>query len=139
MSYISQSRLSRYFSRLGKLIESAITTAPLLVLLPELVLLEQIALGQAPFLHGLRRQESHLPLFDRFFGIYGPVRLPTSVHRSRSPLGFSARTLSPSAQGQRWDLPVPVQKASVRAKGLRPRGTVATLSITSCTVLPSVG
>jgi len=31
---------------------------------------------------------------------YGPVRLPMSVHRSRTPLGFSARTLEPSAQGR---------------------------------------
>jgi len=105
---------------------------------PELDLSEQIPLGQAPSLHCLRRQESHLPLFGRFSGTYWPVRLPTSVHRSSAPLGFTARTLIPSGHGQTWDLPVPVRKASVRAWGLRPRGTITPLAIAMCSVLPSV-
>jgi len=75
---------------------------------PELVLLEQIPLGQSPSLHGLLRQDSHLSSIGPFLGIYGPVRLPTSVHRSRTPLGFPARTVLPLPQGQRWDLPVGV-------------------------------
>ena len=69
---------------------------------------------------------------------YGPVRLPMLVHRSRTPLGFSARTLKPSAQGRTWDLPVSVWKASERAWGLRPRGAETHLAITICPVLPSV-
>jgi hypothetical protein len=107
-------------------------------LCPEPVLSEQIPLGQAPSLHSLRRQESHLPLFDRFSGTYWPVRLPTSVHRSRAPLGFTARTLAPSSHGQTWDLPVPVRKASVRVWGLRPRGAETPLAMAMCSVLPSV-
>jgi hypothetical protein len=39
-------------------------------------------------------------LFGRFCGSYGPVRLPTSVHRCRAPLGFAARTLAPSAEAR---------------------------------------
>ena len=67
---------------------------------------------------------------------YGSVRLPTSVRRSRTPLGFTARTLSPP--GQTWDLPVPVRKASVHAWGLRPRGAETHLALAMYSVLPSV-
>jgi len=69
---------------------------------------------------------------------YEPVRLPTSVHRSRVPSGFTAQTLAPSPQGRTWDLPVPVRKASVRAWGLRPRGAETPLAKVMCPVLPSV-
>jgi hypothetical protein len=69
---------------------------------------------------------------------YWPVRLPTSVHRSRTPLGLSARTLAPSFQDQTWDLPVPVREASMRARGLRPRGAGTPLALPMCPVLPSV-
>jgi hypothetical protein len=69
---------------------------------------------------------------------YGPVRLPISVRRSRVPSGFTARTLQPSDQGQIWDLPVPVRKASVRAWGLRPREAKTHLALAMYSVLPSV-
>jgi len=41
----------------------------LLALCPELVLPEQIPLGQAPSLHNLRQRESHPLLFDCFLGV----------------------------------------------------------------------
>jgi RNA-directed DNA polymerase len=86
-------------SKTRKIIKSHLgsTTAPFPVLRPELVLLEQIPLGQAPSLHNLRQRESHPLLFDCFYGTYGPVRLPVSVHRCRVPLGFTARAVAPSA------------------------------------------
>ena len=70
---------------------SAFTANPFLVLSPELVLSEQIPLGQAPSLHSLRQLESHPLLFDCFYGTYWPVRLPMSVHRCRVPSRFTAR------------------------------------------------
>jgi len=75
------------------------------------------------------------PLVRLFLRYYGSVRLPTSVHRCRAPLRFTAR---PSLFGQTGDLPVPVQKASRRAQGLRPREANALLALTKCIVLPSV-
>ena len=75
------------------------------------------------------------PFVRLFPWYYGSVRLPTSVHRCRAPLGFTAR---PGLSGRAWDLPVPVQKASVRARGLRPRGVKVSLALLEHLVLPSV-
>ena len=74
------------------------------------------------------------PLVRLFLRYYESVRLPTSVHRYRAPLGFTAR---PYVFGQTWDLPVPVQKVSRRAQGLRPRGAKTPLALARCLVLPS--
>jgi hypothetical protein len=131
---VATSCLSYPFQRILQVLHDRSFSA----LCPKLVLPERIPLGQAPSLHSLRRQGSHLPLFGRFLGNYGPVRLPLSVHCSRVPLGFTARTLTPSGHGQTWDLPVTVRKASVRARGLRPRGAGTPLARTMCSVLPSV-
>jgi hypothetical protein len=75
------------------------------------------------------------PLVRLFLRYYGSVRLPTSVHRCRAPLRFTAR---PSLFGQTGDLPVPMQKASRRAQGLRPRGANTLLALTKRIVLPSM-
>ncbi len=75
------------------------------------------------------------PLVRLFLRYYGSVRLPTSVHRCRAPLRFTAR---PSLFGQTWDLPVPVQKASRHAQGLRPRGVNTLLALAKRIMLPSV-
>jgi len=74
------------------------------------------------------------PFVRLFPWYYGSVRLPTSVHRCRAPLGFTAR---PGISGRAWDLPVPVQKASRRAQGLRPRGAETPLALARCLVWPS--
>jgi hypothetical protein len=74
------------------------------------------------------------PLVRLFLRYYGSVRLPTSVHRCRAPLRFTAR---PSLFGQTWDLPVPVRKASRRAQGLRPRGVNSLLAMSKRLILPS--
>ena len=64
---------------------------------------------------------------------------PTSYVRSSlsCSLGIHSADRSAIRHDQTQDLPVPVRKASVRAQGLRPRGTVTSLAITLCYVLPS--
>lgn len=52
-------------------------------------------------------------------------------------LGIHSANLDAICQGQTWDLPVPVRKASVRAWGLRPRGVETSLAITIRSILPS--
>ena len=69
-----------------------------------------IPLGQAPSLPLLRQQDSHLPLFEGFFGTYGPVRLPTPVHRHRAPFGFMARPPGPFPRGRRGISRFPCRK-----------------------------
>jgi hypothetical protein len=64
---------------------------------------------------------------------------PTSHSRSSPSCSFRIQGASPKAisQGQVWDLPVPVQKVSVRARGLRPRRASPSLALTRWIVLPS--
>jgi len=64
---------------------------------------------------------------------------PTSHDRSSPSCSFRIHGASPRAiaQEQAWDLPAPVQKASVRARGLRPRRASPSLAIAEGTVLPS--
>ncbi len=55
----------------------------------------------------------------RLHGYYGGVRLPTVVHHRLRLLAFPMRTTAArvmSAAGRPWDLPVPVQEASARAR-----------------------
>lgn len=87
-----------------------------LALCPEPGLLSRLSLGQTPSLHRLRR--ARCPgLFVRLFRwYYGPVRLPTAVHRGCTFL-LAARTLA-TGQGQQGDLPGSAQEVSVRAWGL---------------------
>lgn len=54
------------------------------------------------------------------------------------PLGVHSAALGSISQGRTGDLPVPVQKISRRAQGLRPRGAYTLLALTKCIVLPSV-
>jgi hypothetical protein len=65
---------------------------------------------------------------------------PTSPVRSSlsCPLEVHSTTLSSISQGQTRDLPVPVQKVSRRAQGLRPRGANTPLALARCIMLPSV-
>jgi hypothetical protein len=64
---------------------------------------------------------------------------PTSHVRSSPSCSFRIPGASPRAisQGQAWDLPVPVQRVSVRARGLRPRRASPSLALAGRTVLPS--
>jgi hypothetical protein len=64
---------------------------------------------------------------------------PTSYVRSplSCSLGIHSADRSAIRHGQTQDLPVPVRKASVRARGLRPRGARTPLAISICSVLPS--
>jgi hypothetical protein len=62
-----------------------------------LVLPEKILLGQAPSLDPLRRRWRTIALVLGLRRYYGPVRLPVSVHRRRSPVD--------SRRGRRHSLP----------------------------------
>ena len=61
----------------------------------------------------------------------------TAHHRLTSS-DFPIRSLFPCEQRQSWDLPIPVQGVSVRARGLRPRRVRAPPALSMRTVLPSV-
>jgi hypothetical protein len=74
-------------------------------------------------------------LVRRLHRYYGTVRLPALVHRRRVSSDFPTRPVAPSAAGQ--DLPVLVRSVSVRARGLRPRGTRLRLAISTHPVSPS--
>ena len=65
---------------------------------------------------------------------------PTSHSRSSPSCSFRIHgaSLEAISQGRLWDLPVPVQKASMRARGLRPRGAKPSLALSVRLVLPSV-
>ena len=64
---------------------------------PVLGLPARVPLGQVPFLHRLRGP-GRTPLVVRQLPrYYGPVRLPTPVHRMRAPSGFHPRAGAPSA------------------------------------------
>ena len=99
-----------------------------LTLSPEPSLLSRIPFGQVPFLQALRQPWLPMTFVRALLRYYELVRLPAVVHRGRTPIGFAARTL-PTGQGQRQDLPGSVQRASVRAWGLRPRGVRAHLAM----------
>ncbi len=68
-----------------------------------------------------------------------PWACPTSHDRSSPSCSFRIHGASPRAisQGQAWDLPVPVQRVSMRARGLRPRRARPSLALAGRTVLPS--
>src|SRR6516225_317997 len=84
---------------------------------PVCALLACVPLGPRPWLHRLRRR---LPgIVRRLHGYYGGVRLPTVVHHRLRLLAFPMRTGAArlmSAAGRPWDLPIPVQEASVPAR-----------------------
>jgi hypothetical protein len=99
-------------------------------------LLKRPPLGQLPSLHPLRS-----PLTDLVRGLswyYGVVRLPMTAHHRLTSSDFPMRPPFPCEQRQPWDLPIPVQGVSVRARGLRPRRARAPLALSMRTVLPSV-
>ena len=64
---------------------------------------------------------------------------PTSHVRTSPSCSFRIQGASPRgiSQGQAWDLPVPVQRVSVRARGLRPRSANPSLALMRWIVLPS--
>jgi len=118
---------------------SAFTAHPFLALSPELVLSEQIPLGQSPSLHSLRQRESHPFLFGRFCGTYWPVRLPMSVHRCRTPSGFAARSLAPSAKDRHGISRFPCEKLPCVRRVLdhaRPKYTLRKRCILFCLPIP---
>ena len=53
---------------------------------------------------------------------YGAVRLPTNVHVGRTATGLLRPARRYLSGGRLWGLPVPVQRVSTHAQGLRLRG-----------------
>ena len=104
-------------------------------LCPEHVLLKRLPLGQLPSLHPLRSPLTSL--VRRLPRYYGAVRLPMTAHHRLVSSDFPMRPRFPCEQRQSWDLPIPVQGVSVRARGLRPRRVRAPLALSMRTVLPS--
>ncbi len=76
-------------------------------LCPEPGLLDRVPLGRPPSLHGLRLRWRTTDLVRPLPRYYEAVRLPTSVHRCRAPVG-SQRGPRRLPRGRSWDLPVPV-------------------------------
>ena len=76
-------------------------------------------------------------LVRRLLRYYGPVRLPAFVHHRLVSLDFPTRPEALFASEATRDLPVPAQGVSVRARGLRPRGTPSRLAISVPRMLPS--
>jgi len=75
--------------------------------------------GPPPFLHRLRhRWRGFVRRLPRY---YGAVRLLPSVHHRLRPSRPSRHGPLPRRDGQTRDLPVSVQRVSIRAWGLRPR------------------
>ena len=107
-----------------------------LALSPEPGLLSRIPLGQAPSLQSLRRTHMRRSLVRALLRYYGLVRLPVVVHHGCTFL-LAART-TPTRRGQQRDLPGSAQRASARARVLRPRGAGHRLAIAPVSVLPSV-
>jgi hypothetical protein len=86
------SHLPTSLSRLPYPLQRTLQTFPKLCSAP--VLLVQIPLGQAPFLHHLRSRYAGLVRW--LLRSYGPVRLPATVHHWRSSLDFPMRSGPPS-------------------------------------------
>jgi hypothetical protein len=86
------SHLPISLSRLPYPLQRTLQTFPKLCSAP--VLLVQIPLGQAPFLHHLRSRYAGLVRW--LLRSYGPVRLPATVHHWRSSLDFPMRSGPPS-------------------------------------------
>src|SRR5712671_4944042 len=107
-------------------------------LCPVCALLACVPLGPRPWLHRLRRR---LPgIVRRLHGYYGGVRLPTVVHHRLRLLAFPMRTRAAhvvSAAGRPWDLPVPVQEASARARVCDHAGSSGRSQIARPCVWPS--
>ena len=72
--------------------------------------------------------------FPRYYGV---VRLPMTAHHRLTSLDFPMRPLFPCEQRQPWDLPIPAQGVSVRARGLRPRRERTPLALSIRPLLPS--
>ena len=52
-------------------------------------------------------------------------------------IAFAGRSLRLSSRGEAWGLPVPALEASIRAEGLRPRGSADELALAFTDILPS--
>ena len=85
---------------------------------PLRVLLARVPLASAPSLHGLR--SGRAALFGRFFGTTDRSDFSATVHRRLRPFGLPG-ALRGATRGGSGDLPVPAQRVSVHAWGLRPR------------------
>src|SRR5260370_26010696 len=102
---------------------------------PGRVLPVRVPLGQAPYLHPLRRGRLRfVPLLRRY---YGPVRLPRAVRHRRTATGLSDAARGTIRRGRLGDLPVLAHGDSARARGLRPRRAARRLAITTTLVWPS--
>ena len=81
---------TRFIHRLTYPFQRTLQPSP--ALNPLASLLAQIAFGQPPFLHQLRRRTLPPNFVRRFLRYYRVVRLLRFVHRMLVPLGFHART-----------------------------------------------
>jgi hypothetical protein len=62
---------------------------------------------------------------------------PLPVRRCHAPLGVQSMAPDPISQGRPRDLPVPMQKVSRPAQGLRPPRVRTPLALSSCPVWPT--
>jgi hypothetical protein len=104
---------------------------------PVHAVLARVPLGPCPWLHGLRRQ---LPGTVRpLHSYYGRIRLLPVVHHRLRLIAFPMRAGTAIAAGQRRDLPVPVQGASVHARVSDHAEPTLVLALTHAIVWPSAG
>src|ERR1700736_1339307 len=79
----------------------------------------RVPLGRSPSLHRLRQPHAFV---RRLLGYYAPVDLPAGVHAGCTSQGLFRPTCRPIGGRCPRDLPVPVQRVSTHAQGLRLRG-----------------
>ena len=100
-----------------------------------LCFVNRVSLGQPPSLHHLRGSRRTGTFVRGFFGTMRLSDFPLPY--IPYPLGVPRVDLSDPFRGRFWDLPVPVQDVSVRARGLRPRRVQTCLALTTRPMLPS--
>jgi len=76
-------------------------------------------------------------LFAGFFDTMDSSDSPCPCFPSVGPLAFEGHSESTSPFGGVWGIPVPASEVSMRAEGLRPRGTDDELALTFAIMLPS--
>ena len=114
----SGSNAKALFLAASRILSSSLHRASL-ALCPDPVSQGGIPLGQPPSLHLLRRPLVVTNFVRRLLRYYGVVRLPATVHHGRTLVG------SPCGPylwyGRSQGLPIPAQKVSTHAAGLRLR------------------
>src|SRR5262249_13140209 len=82
---------------------------------------QHVSLSRLPSLRHLRGRWLSA-LVRWLLRYYATARLPNAVHAGRAAGGLLRPARRTIGEGQRWDLPVPVQGVSTHAQGLRLRG-----------------